>query len=92
MESVEQKKVPLSWTISNLKNFFAKVHKIPVNVYTLIIFSYKNYKYNLMINLQYKKSHKIIKILDSIMLRMVAQLLLAEEYEFESKLVKKIRK
>lgn len=31
-ESVERKKVPLSWTISNLKNFFAKVHKIPVGV------------------------------------------------------------
>jgi hypothetical protein len=28
----EKKKVPLSWTISNLRNYFAKVHKIPVNV------------------------------------------------------------
>lgn len=31
-ESVDQKKVPLSWTISNLKNYFAKVQKIPVPV------------------------------------------------------------
>lgn len=31
-ESVDSKKIPLSWTISNIKNFFAKVHKIPVGV------------------------------------------------------------
>lgn len=35
MDSVERKKVPLSWTISNLKNYFAKVHKIPVGVHNI---------------------------------------------------------
>lgn len=29
-ESEENKKVPLTWTVNTLKNFFSKVYKIPV--------------------------------------------------------------
>jgi hypothetical protein len=28
----EQKRLPLSWTLSNLKNLFSKTMKVPVNV------------------------------------------------------------
>ena len=35
--SNEFKKVPLSWTISSLRNFFAKVYKIPVAMQKLEI-------------------------------------------------------
>jgi hypothetical protein len=32
----EYKRLPLSWTLSNLKNLFSKTMKIPVNVHSII--------------------------------------------------------
>jgi hypothetical protein len=52
-ESEDNKKVPLSWTISNLRNYFAKVHKIPVNVLQSLC-SYKNLKCKLIITHNFK--------------------------------------
>ena len=32
---IEKKKVPLSWTVNSLKNFFSKTTKIPVGMLKL---------------------------------------------------------
>ena len=37
LETVEVKKIPLSWTISSLKNFFSKTQKIPVGLMKLLV-------------------------------------------------------
>lgn len=37
LDTTEKKKIPLSWTISSLRNFFAKTHKIPVNMQILLV-------------------------------------------------------
>ena len=33
----EKKRLPVSWTLSNLKNLFSKTLKIPVNVFSTLI-------------------------------------------------------
>lgn len=37
--SLDKKKLPLSWTVSSLKNFFSKTIKIPVNLLIITVFS-----------------------------------------------------
>ncbi len=37
--SLDKKKVPLSWTLSSLKNFFSKTLKFPVGLLKLTSFS-----------------------------------------------------
>ena len=37
--SLDKKKLPLSWTVSSLKNFFSKTVKIPVNLLIITVFS-----------------------------------------------------
>ena len=38
-DSLDKKKVPLSWTLSSLKNFFSKTLKFPVGLLKLTSFS-----------------------------------------------------
>ena len=38
---LDKKKVPLSWTLSNLKNFFTKTIKIPIAQLKLTLFNDK---------------------------------------------------
>ena len=37
--SIDSRKMPLSWTVSSLKNFFAKTLKVPVGVLKLTSFA-----------------------------------------------------
>jgi hypothetical protein len=36
--SIDSKKMPLSWTVSSLKNFFVKTLKVPVQMLKLVCF------------------------------------------------------
>ena len=40
-DSHATKKLPLSWTLSSLKNFFSKTAKIPINLLELCCFAEK---------------------------------------------------
>lgn len=61
-----KKKIPLSWTISNIKNFFAKLYKIPVGVIFLLFrIKRSNFKYRLILKLN--KLLKTIRTLVFIM-------------------------
>jgi hypothetical protein len=43
-ESLDKKKVPLSWTLGSLKNFFSKTSKIPVGMLKLTCMADENTK------------------------------------------------